>query len=292
MTNGRTDDRQAQRHSRRGEGRIVVLLDGSPMSYAALRAAANIAAQTGAEVLGVFVEEMNLLRSAGFSFSREVGSASGISRTLDTARVERRLQRLADHARQALAKAMEGRGGHHALSITRGRVIEEVLALAGPEDLLVLGRVGWSSAPGARLGSTARGLVQRSPGRVLLWCEQNVPARDRIVVFLNDHPEANERALTAAAEASRRYRQAVTALLCPGSSVSQEQLSDFSRDLEVMGGGIRLRVLPACDPATIAQTVRQEHASHLVISRGCVLFQKPGADQLLVVLDLPVTVTP
>ena len=49
-------------------GRVLVLLDGSRMSYAALKAAAEIAGSTGADVLGVVVEEMNLLRSGGVGF--------------------------------------------------------------------------------------------------------------------------------------------------------------------------------------------------------------------------------
>ncbi|WP_312846236.1 universal stress protein [Marinobacter arenosus] len=292
MTNGATDIPAGPQGSLRGGGRILVLLDGSPMSYAALGAAADLAARTGADVLGVFVEEINLLRSAGYSFSREVGSVSGISRAFDAVGIERRLQRLADQARQALARAVTGRDGRHGLTVARGSVVDEVLALAGPDDLLVLGRVGWSSTPGARLGSTARSLIQRSPGRVMLWCEQPATAPGRIVVFLNDHDQANQRAVDAAAEASARYHQPVTALLCPGATVAPEQLDDIRQALSVLGAGVRLQVLPATDPATIAQAVRREHASHLVVSRECGLFQKPGAGPLLIALNLPVTITP
>lgn len=138
-------------------GRVLVLLDGSRMSYAALKAAAEIAGSTGAEVLGVFVEELNLLRSAGYGFAREVGASSGVSRPFDPAGVEQRMQRLANQARRALAGAVATYGGKHTLSIARGHVIDEVLALAGPRDLLVLGRVGWSSRRGRAWGQRPRG---------------------------------------------------------------------------------------------------------------------------------------
>src|SRR5690554_5627839 len=52
--------------------RILVLLDGSRLSLAAMEAAADIARAQQAEVLGIFVEEANLLRSAGYGFAREV----------------------------------------------------------------------------------------------------------------------------------------------------------------------------------------------------------------------------
>lgn len=273
-------------------GRVLVLLDGSRMSYAALEEAARIAAATDADVIGLFVEELNLLRSAGFGFAREVGSASGVSRPFNQGDLEQRIQRLAGQARQALAEAVGRYGGRHTLSISRGSVVEEVLALAGPQDLLVLGRVGWSSAPGGRLGSTARGLLRRSPGRVLLWCERPVSPGGRVVVFLNDHDEANHRAIMAAAEAARHSRRPVTVLSGSDASMSPERLEQIRQGLGVAGPEVRVRLLPSADPVTIAQILRQEGAAQLVVSRESSLLRQPGAEQLLTVLNLPVTVTP
>lgn len=274
------------------EGRVLVLIDGSRLSYAALRVAADIAGKRNADILGVFVEELNLVRSAGYGFSREVGSVSGISRSLDPGILEQRMQRLADHARVALAGAVKQHGGKAALTIARGRVIDEVLALAGPDDLLVLGRAGWSSPAGTRLGSTARRLVQQSPGQVLLWCEQKLPYPNRVVVFLNDHDQANHRAASAAAEISRHNHQPVTIILGANSKPPAEQLDAIRHDLDVLGAGTRLRVLSDTNPAKVAWLLREERASQLVISRECALFNEPGAEQLLAALNLPVTVTP
>ena len=273
-------------------GRVLVLLDGSRMSYAALRAAAEIAASTGAEVLGVFVEELNQLRSAGYGFAREVGASSGVSRPFDPAGVEQRMQRLADQARRALAGAVAPHGGRHSLSVARGHVIDEVLALAGPGDLLVLGRVGWSFGPGARLGSTAKGLVYRSPGKVLLWCEKHSLPQGRVVVFLNDHVDANSRAIQAAAEVSRRSNRPVTFLMGADSSVLSKDLKGVARDLGVQESELRVRSLPSTDPVKVAGILRQERAVQLVLSRDCALLQEPNAERLLVALNLPVTVTP
>lgn len=287
MINAENPEEQPSVH-----GRVVVLIDGSRMSYAAMEAAADIAGKRNADILGVFVEELNLVRSAGYGFSREVGAVSGISRPLDPGILEQRMRRLADHARAALASAVKQRGGKAALSIARGRVIEEVLALAGPDDLLVLGRAGWSSPAGARLGSTARGLVRQSSGQVLLWCEQKRPYQNRVVVFLNDHDAANHRAALAAAEISRHYHQPVTIILGTDGEPPADRLGAIRHDLDVLGAGTRLRVMSDTDPVTVARVLREECASQLVISRECALFNEPGAEQLLAALSLPVTVTP
>lgn len=287
-----TDTPTAQAYPGTSTGRVLVLLDGSRMSYAALRAAAEIAASTGADVLGVFVEELNLLRSAGYGFAREVGASSGVSRPFDPAGVEQRMQRLADQARRALAGAVAPHGGRHSLSVARGHVIDEVLALAEPGDLLVLGRVGWSSAPGARLGSTAKGLVYRSPGKVLLWCENRALPQGRVVVFLNDHRETNSRAVQAAAEVVRHFHLPVTLLLGAGKDMPPEERKGILRDLGIQESDLRVRSLPSTDPVTVAGILRQERAVQLVLGRDCTLLQEPGAERLLVALNLPVTVTP
>ncbi|SFE45925.1 Nucleotide-binding universal stress protein, UspA family [Marinobacter sp. DSM 26671] len=287
-----TDTRATQADAAATTGRVLVLLDGSKMSYAALQAAAEIAANTGADVLGVFVEELNQLRSAGYGFAREVGASSGISRPFTAGEVEQRMQRLANEARRALAGAVAPYGGRHTLSVARGHVIDEVLALAGPQDLLVMGRVGWSSAPGARLGSTAKGLVRRSRGRVLLWCEGRAEPLGRVVVFLNDHQEANGRAVQAAAEVIRHSHRPVTLMLGADSAIPSDDLKGVVQDLGIQESELRVRSLPSTDPVVVAGILRQERAVQLVLSRDCTLLQEPGAEQLLVALNLPVTVTP
>lgn len=273
-------------------GRILVLIDGSRLSYAALEAAADIAGKRNADILGIFVEELNLVRSAGYGFSREVGSASGISRPFDPGMLEQRLHRLVDHARVALAAAVRLHGGKAALRVARGRVIDEVLALAGPDDLLVLGRAGWSSPAGVRLGSTARGLIRQSPGQVLLWCEHNLHYQNRVVVFLNDQDEANHRAALAAAEIARHSHQPVTVILSTDRAPAAERLNAIRHDLDVLGAGTRLRAMSVTDPLTVSRVLREERASHLVISRKCALFDEADAEQLLAAINLPVTVTP
>ncbi len=281
----RRDDQKSR------QGRVLILLDGTRTSYSALDAAAEIAARRGSDVLGLFVEEVNLLRSAGYGFTREVGAASGVSRPFNQEQLEQRLRLMASHARQALARAVAGRGGQHDLRVARGSAVAELLALARPDDLLVLGLPRLNMASGLLPGSPARGLIRQSPARVLLWCEQRVPEPSRVVVALNDQDEANLRAIRAAVDASRYYHRPVTVLLQPGPR-AREQGAAIQRDPALSSMDLRVRILPSTDPATVARLLREEGASYLVISRDHHLFQEPGGDMLLAQLRLPVIITP
>jgi len=273
-------------------GRVLILLDGSRLSLAALEAAADIAHARKAEVLGVFVEEVNLLRSAGYGFTREVGRNSGVARPMDLAAIEARMRSLAEQARRSLERAMAQRGLAQALTLCRGRVADEVLNLARPGDLLVLGRVGWSGSPGSRLGSTARVLVSQALGDVLLWADPPMRSRNRIVVLLNHDQGANHRAVRVGAELARRNRQPLTILVRTETGRDERIAEDLLACMESEGITARVSFLPMASAGAVAQVIREEGASQLVLSRQCSLFREQGADTLLMEMNLPVTVTP
>ena len=62
--------------------RILVALDASRHSLAALEAASELAEALKAELVGIFVEDVNLLYLAGLPFAREVRYLSGVDRPL------------------------------------------------------------------------------------------------------------------------------------------------------------------------------------------------------------------
>ena len=54
--------------------RVLALLDASRHSLAALTAAVNLASLRHAELVALYVEDMDLLRCAAFPFSCEIGA--------------------------------------------------------------------------------------------------------------------------------------------------------------------------------------------------------------------------
>lgn len=273
-------------------GRVLVLLDGSRPSLAALEAAADIAQARGAEVLGIYVEEVNLLRTAGYAFALEVGASSGQARPLDTGRIEARMQALADQCRQALEQAMTQRGIPQALKRCRGQVVSEVLSLAQPGDMLIMGRVGWSAAPGARLGSTARTLVRQAPGDVLLWTPPRRRPESRVAVILNHDQGANHRAVRVGADLARQHHQPLSVIVVASNGDHQAITDDLTAYLRQEHIPARIRLAPVGSGAAVTRTLREEGASQLVVSRTCSLFRGPDADALLQDINLPLTVTP
>jgi len=109
--------------------RILVALDASPHSLAALEATSEMAARTKAGLLGLFIGDINLSHLAGLPFAREVGFPSAISRKLDVGSMERALKVVAERAHIRWS-----------FRVTRGSVVTELLSGALEADLLVSGR--------------------------------------------------------------------------------------------------------------------------------------------------------
>jgi hypothetical protein len=79
----------------------------APGSAVAPAAVAELAKQMQAELLGLFIEDIELLRFAALPFAVEVGHASALPRALDLAAVERALRAQADSLRQVLSAALD-----------------------------------------------------------------------------------------------------------------------------------------------------------------------------------------
>jgi nucleotide-binding universal stress UspA family protein len=147
---------------------ILVALDGSPESRAALAAAARLGIATGASLTGLFVEDIELLRLAGLPFAREAGLSSGVFRRLDISGIELRFRVAAERAREALREVAESSGLVSSFRVARGRVVPELLAAALEADVVAAGKRSAPGPPGRRLGGTLRSLIARVPAPILV----------------------------------------------------------------------------------------------------------------------------
>lgn len=153
--------------------RVLALLDASRHSLAALAAAVDLASSRQAELVAVYVEDLDLLSCAAFPFSCEIGAQSGVARPLTADTLEASIARQLQRVHQALERAVAGRSLRHRLEVSRGPVAGEALAKATPADVLVLGKAGTTERWGTRLGSTSRRLILNAPCTVLLWDERH-----------------------------------------------------------------------------------------------------------------------
>ncbi len=259
--------------------RILIALDASASGIAALETAVALASRMEAELLGLFVEDVNLLRFAALPFAREVSFFSARTRRLDSGEMERALRAQASRAEAALIEAAERRRVRCSFRVVRGEVTTQLLAAAHDIDLLAL---GMPRRQFRRISSTVRGIVNAAQSSVLLL-PPDAQIRTPVVVVYDGSP-ASVRALSVARYLSQRQDSILTVLT---TGKTGDPKAEVAEQLEGSGLVVRYRSLPDVDIAGVAQSVRQESAGTLVFCAS--LYLKEGTlEDLLERLDCAV----
>lgn len=152
---------------------ILVSLDSSPHSFAALRAAVTLTRHYEADLRGIFVEDIALLGLAESPFRQEVGEYSAIIREFSTDDISRGILVQSRWVVKTFRKVINQSNIQGEFDILRGKVIEMIDHETQRCDLLVLGKTGTNPLRRHGLGSTARYLIIHSKVSLLLVEEDN-----------------------------------------------------------------------------------------------------------------------
>jgi nucleotide-binding universal stress UspA family protein len=244
-------------------GRVLLTFQTAEAAPDLLSTAVALARSLPAQLSGLFIEDIDLLRLAALPFTREVGGASGTVRAIDLPEVERTLKRQAEHARQSLANVAQKLQLPWSFEVTRGTLLDEVLAAAAA-DFVVTGR--------AR--SVARSI---GPGSMAASGEQ-------LVLALFDASDAGFRALTAALHLAHG-RPELLSLLVPSNGVKgRNEIEQLAANwLGVPMGSTRMQLVSSPVAPVLARHTRGERRSRALVLPGSSL---PDARrQLRVLLD-------
>lgn len=215
---------------------ILVALDASPHSEAALVAAAELAAVLHLELRGLFVEDVNLLHLSGLPFGLEIGSFTAKARRLDAHNLEREFRIQATLLRKIMADVAGQRRVSWSFQVVRGGVTSELLAASSAARMLSLGRAGRN--PGKRTGSTAQAVARNTRRPVIIQ-----PARRRLSgPFTVAHlgTPTSDNALTLAVELARNHQDAIHVLVLAPAQTAVESVQTRLAELDVAGSVSRV----------------------------------------------------
>ncbi|MCX6049060.1 MAG: universal stress protein [Chloroflexi bacterium] len=247
---------------------IVVALDASSSSRGLLEAAAELAACFHTELVGLFIEDANLVNLAGSPFFREVSHFSTRARQLSSEQLERQLRGQANQIRRLLIEIAARRQVPATLRVVRGQVVAELLRAAAETDLIILGRVGQSfirqQASPRRLGSTTRGFLPQAPCLTLVLQQETRLGLSVVVVY--DNSAAAQRALNLAARLVQEREGHLSVILLNNSADAAQQAEQQVRVwLQAHALTAHFHWLTATNSIRLAQMVAQERGRVLVL---------------------------
>ena len=257
--------------------RILVALDESPRSAAALTAAAPLASELGAELAGLFVKDVDLQRLIGLPFAREFSLLSGAGRPLSKAEMERTWRREAAHMQRQLAETAGQLRLHWSFRVTRGRVSAEVSTQAQAFDLIVLGK---------RTGISVMTLTQTA----MRGAYPNVGAGPVLVLF--DGGLATSQSLETGATLARRHG-AELVLLVHGDSdeAYRARCAEALKALQAHGTAGRCTRLGALDGVSLVRAARREGSACLVLANQERFLTQAGFERVLDEIECPIVLT-
>ena len=265
--------------------RILIALDTSHHSLAALQAGAKLASSLGAELHGIFVEDVNLLRVAGLPAAIELQFPFAREARLNPGRMRRQLRAQARQARQAISSVSKRERIEWSFQVVRGDVSAKVLEEAAKADILCVGRVSRPVMHQPNIGSTAEAAATDAPRPVLLI------SRDKRIhspiAVLYDGSADTKQALLLAAELAQDMRGLLSVLVPATASGSSEEIQKrITETLDAEDLVVRYRELSGSGVMSLIDAVRTEGTGLLVFSSS--FLPTNGVMKLLNEVDCPV----
>lgn len=208
---------------------ILVALDASPHSAAALVAAAEVAAALNLELRGLYVEDVNLLHLCGLPFGLEIGSFTANPRRLEQAHMERDFRIQASLLRKIMADVAGRQRVSWSFKVVRGGVTQEVLSAGSSAQMVSLGRVG--RTPGKRTGSTAQAVVRNTQRPVIVQSAQNALIGPFAVAYLGD--PSSDHAIQLAIQLAKPHSAHIDVLMLGQTEAQADALAQTFTNTEV-----------------------------------------------------------
>jgi hypothetical protein len=260
-------------------------LDSATEDVAAVETAVALAARLRAELLGLFVEDIDLVRLAEHPELRTFSTLSTNRPSLVADHLKRALRAQLARSRQAMEQAAQRRRIRCTFEVRRGRLMAEVLTAAGAADLVIVGWSGGVSASlltGGREGAlaAASALAEEAPHSVLLL--RPGPSAEGPLLLAYDGSASARQALAAAIEIAGEDGGCIEAALLADRLDRAEALRrEVEQALAAVPVQIRFVHLPKADADAIYMWAGKRQGSLMVLGAALPVLEGEALRRLL-----------
>jgi len=187
---------------------ILVALDHSSQSRAALSSAVSIAKILEGKIHGLFVHDAQWLRISKLSSLSVVDELTGRISSEDSEDVKKKILELEKTIKEHFELISRQHELAYSWSSVKGVVADKILEKAEQSDIITIGSKGRSYSNKDKLGSTALEVIRRADKPVLILQKQQYLAYPPAAVF-----DGSERSVAGVEMASRIAKQNETRLV-------------------------------------------------------------------------------
>lgn len=262
---------------------ILVALDSSQHSMAALEVAAEMASIFQAELEGLFVEDINWFYLSHVPFLSEISEFTGTKRDIGHFSMENEVRAQVKRLKKALQHAGDRLHIKYTFRSVRGKVENELITASSGVDLITLGRLGKSYLKDRALGTTALSILKQTNKPILLL-QHGMQKGQSILVFV-DESEVSERALKLAAYLAKKRNSHITILLTDHKSSHLESYRSFIHNtLGNIVRSYRVHLLNTEDISELSKIIREENGGLVIAHRENELFRENSLEKTIVAI--------
>ncbi len=248
--------------------RIAVTLDAFEVSAQALEQAVRLAERMGAQLEGIFIEDIDLIEISALPFLKEVRTVSRSENAIDLARMEQELRVLARRAERLLSEEASRHNVAWSFRIWRGSIDSDLLAADIEADVLALSRLG---------AALTHGKVLRS--------------RSTAVTVLYTGTDASRRALDMARSLAAEPQKELIVLLPVEDHDDAKHLQEAALlQLDEDAANAHFLRLTNGSLNDLMEILTDTSSAVLILERDHVLLQSPSLKHCLSRLDCPLLV--
>ena len=271
--------------------RILVALDNSQDSMAALNIAASFARLLEAELEGLFVEDDSWYQMAERGFHWEISAFTGTINPLEERRMRLQIRAHAERIKRRLEEISERYDINHSFRSVRGEVQKQILKATETADLITIGTFGHSVLRHGQLGSTARAILQFADKPVLLL-QHGIRHGDRLTV-INNGTEASERCLEVGKMLSTKLGMPLLIIRPKKNSTDEKTARNTKEKGEKIPGALYVDLSSHnTNNHNFSSVIRQYKTGLLIGSRTYSLLQGSSLERLMTEVKCPMLLLP
>jgi len=259
------------RGSRFSVRRIVIALESGCENLKALEVAADMAARTKAELHGVFVEDIQLLRLAALPFARQVSLHAIESRPLETVDVEAELRALAGRARRCLQDLATQMNVPWSFETVRGDR-SAIVSATEVTDMLVVETTTRPFARHMRLSTDWSDIAVTCERACLLLAAATGGRKGILTVY--DGSESGARAIAAAAALGGEHEGSLTI-----ASLTAD--GDLQQRLQTAGLQPAIRIIAGAGTSELTRIIAEANCDLVILPVSFVAARRAELEGLL-----------
>lgn len=243
---------------RRRRPRITVALKDSVVEADVLGSVARLAREISAELSGLFLQDIDLLRVAELPLAIEISRVTSAPRRVEVDELGRQLASQAAAAERIVARAAQEAGVTWSFSIARGALTTLLAKAAGESD--------YTLVPA----------VRRAPWGYLEISGMPARRRPSLVAVVVDRSAAARRALDIARRLAAAEQRPLSVILTSASERAGERLR-AETEAALAPQPARFSLLVGVSTSRVAQVVREQGTGLLVVpARGIAVVTDPA----------------